>query len=83
MKQGVNDIQQDWLRVRDVARRLSLPLSTTYHLIHSGRLRAISFKLQDKSSRIVLRIPRPEFERFVREVEQESGTDASVCDSKP
>ena len=60
-------------RVRDLCRLLSLPPSTVYRMISTGRLKAIRVPVSAANPRGVIRIPKEEVDRLLSEAQPNSG----------
>ena len=62
-------------RVRDLCRLLSLPPSTVYRMIATGRLKAVRVPISVANPRGVVRIPAEEVDRLLAEAEQAPAED--------
>ena len=63
-----------YLRVRDLCQLLSLPPSTAYRMIHEGRLKVVRLFVSPDNPRGVIRIPRSEIDRLVRDFPQDAAS---------
>ncbi len=63
-------------RVRDLCRLLSLPSSTVYRMISTGRLKAVRVPVSAANPRGVVRIPKEEVDRLLSDVQPTSGEQA-------
>ena len=54
-------------RVRDICRLLSLPPSTVYRMISTGRLKAVRVPISPANPKGVVRIPKEEVDRLLAE----------------
>ena len=54
-------------RVRDLCRLLSLPPSTVYRMISTGRLKAVRVRISQANPKGVVRIPKEEVDRLLAE----------------
>lgn len=59
----------EFYRVRDFCRLFSLPASTAYRMIASGQVKAIRLAVSMSNPTGIVRIPRSEVDRLLRELD--------------
>ena len=63
-----------YLRVRDFCRILSLPPSTAYRMISSGKLKVVRLAITPSNPRGIVRIPREEVDRILAPSKEDQPT---------